>query len=147
MNTFVDIIKLLLMLAFWGAFFGFIIILPTGLLDIKPKQQQSPEQKADIDARFQSIRPIIVRNTEGADSLIIHYEIVLSATGKQFYRGNVCPEKCDIYVAGYTWADELSIINPVACLKIKHNILLKLVDYATGCIDAANDRSSLYKER
>ena len=110
-----------------------------------PVPQLTPEESADQKARVQSMMGKIVKTppqgNSSVDNVDMHYEVVASPTGKLFYRGELCPENCEHYVLGYTWAKELGITRTDACQKIEYNPRLKSTAYSQGCIQAAIDNT------
>ena len=143
MNRLRFTIKGLFILIFWCGI-GFLIFTVANKEEI-PVPQLTPEESADQKARIQSMRGTVIKTppqgNSSVDGIDLHYEIVISPTGKQFYRGEVCPENCEHYVLGYIWAKELSITQTDACQKVEYNPRLKSPAYSQGCAQAVFDNT------
>lgn len=143
MNRFKFTIKTLFILTFWCGV-GFIVFTVANKEET-PAPRITPEESADQKARIQSMMGKVVKTpsqgNSSVDDIDMHYEIVASSTGRLFYRGEMCPENCEHYVLGYTWAKELGITQADACQKVQYNPRLKSPAYSQGCTQATIDNN------
>ena len=116
-------------IVYWCIFLAVFL----GLFYLNEKQEQIEKEKQQQEQkRLQQYLNSPEGQDETARKQSLKGDVILSKTGKQYYRGMLCTKDCSGHQAGYEWAWDLGVTNEDACDR-------KSESFKEGCLEGIKD--------